>query len=238
MTSQKATFLFASVAVSLLFGCVRKGFTPVEKTVNADTVSTTQIVIPEAGTVIRTSAPFRINGLECYWEMTDTVDGGTADLLKLRNAKNRNLLLRRVECCLKYGFDFEAKDHFKDVNFDGFEDFLIRSYGSTAENEITNVYLFNPAQKRFDYSEELSDNSIEVDSIKKILITGSFGRDFEITKHHRFHKSGKLKSTEIFKESLEYAEGKYYQIRFTDYEKVVNGKTVATKHDSVVEPEE
>ncbi|RZJ73990.1 hypothetical protein [Flavobacterium sp.] len=202
----------------------------------ADTVSKTEITIAKPGSVIKTSEPFRINGLECVWEQTDTlVDEGKVELIKIRDTKTRRLLLKHIECCLKYGFDFASADHFRDVNFDGFNDFLIRSYGSSAENEITSVYLFNRKTKNFELSNDLSDNSVEVDSVRKILVTGNFGRYFETTKHHRFDKSGKLESTETFSDYLQYVEGEQFQIRYKEYQKVVKGKIVVTKRDSVIE---
>jgi hypothetical protein len=44
--------------------------------------------------------------------------------------------------------------------------FLIRSYGSMAMFELTNIYLYDNKTKKFIYS-DLSDNGIEIDGIEK-----------------------------------------------------------------------
>jgi hypothetical protein len=198
-----------------------------KKAVIIDTVATTEIPAHKYGTIIK-SKPFKINGIECYWEQTDTlVDDGTMDLIKLKNYKTNQILVNHVECCLKYGFDFYSLNNFLDVNFDGYEDFLIRSYGSSAMFEQTNIYLFDNRLKRFVYS-DLSDIGIETDSANRKLITSSFDRDFEKTKNHYFDKFGKVKYTEVI---TEYFSPFEYKI----HEKIIKGKVV--KRDSIVATE-
>ena len=107
------------------------------------------------------------------------------------------------------------------VNFDGFKDFLIRSYGSMAMFELTNIYLFDNKTKSFVYS-DLSDNGIETDSINRKLTTSSFDRDFEKTKIHYFDKFGKAKYTQVITKYLDST----YEVKYRTIEKIVNGKVV------------
>ena len=155
-----------------------------KKLVITDTVATREISAHKYG-IIKKSNPFKINGIECFWEQTDTlVEEGTMDLIRLKDYKTKRVLINHIDCCCcKYGFDFYSSENFLDVNFDGFKDFLIGSYGSMAMFESTNIYLFDNKTKQFVYS-DLSDNGIETDSIKRKLITRSFDRNFEKTKTH------------------------------------------------------
>lgn len=143
------------------------------------------------------------------------------DLIKLKDFKTNRILVNHIDCCLKYGFDFYSKDNFLDVNFDGFKDFLIRSYGSMAMFELTNIYLFDNKTKSFVYS-DLSDNGIETDSINRKLTTSSFDRDFEKTKIHYFDKFGKAKYTQVITKYLDST----YEVKYRTIEKIVNGKVV------------
>lgn len=148
-----------------------------KKLVITDTVAIGEIPVHKYG-IIKKSNPLKINGIECYWEHTDTlVEEGSMDLIKLKDYKTNRILVNHIDCCLKYGFDFYSKDNFLDVNFDGFKDFLIRSYGSRAMFELTNIYLFDNKTKSFVYS-DLSDNGIETDSVNRKLITSSFDTNF------------------------------------------------------------
>lgn len=202
---------------------VEKSIVP-KKNVTTDTVSTVESTVHKYGENIIKSKPFTINGIQCYWEQTDTLmDEGSMDLIKLKDYKTNRILVNHIECCLKYGFDFDSPENFMDVNFDGYRDFLIRSYGSMAAFEITNIYLFESKTKQFTPS-DLSDNSITTDSINRKLITSSFDRDYEKTKTHYFDRAGKLKYTEVVTEYLNPSE---YKI----YEKIVNGKVI--KRDSL-----
>ena len=201
----------------------------------ADTVATAKLPVDKPGTTIKKSRPFQINNLTCYWEQKDTLmEEGTMDVIQLKDHKTHRSLLNHIECCSKYGFDFASPDNFMDVNFDGFHDFLIRSYGSTAENEVTNIYLFDNKAKRFVYSEELSDNGIGTDTVGRKLITSSFGRDFQVTKTHHFDASGKVTYTEVMTEYSKSIEGTEFPVEYKKYEKIVGCEVVETKTDSVI----
>jgi len=213
------------IVLLLLLSCQNKVKKEQVKKSIKDTAIISENSLEKHRTTIIRSKPFLINGIECYWEQTDTLsDESTMDLIKLKDFKTNKILVNHTECCLKYGFDFYAPDNFRDVNFDGFKDFLIISYGSSAMFEITNIYLFDNKAKRFVYS-DLSDNGIETDSIERKLVTTSFDKDFERTKNHYFDKFGKIKYSEIITE--------YSNPEYKTYEKILNGKVVAKKVDSV-----
>ena len=220
--------------IFLLATCQKTLISPqIKRTVINDTVASKEIPIHKYGTIIKKSKPFKINGIECYWEQTDTLaEEGAMDLIKLKDLKKNRILVNHVECCLKFGFDFNSPNNFKDVNFDGFKDFLITSYGSMAMFELTNIYLFDNETKSFVYS-DLSDNGIETDSVNRKLITRSFDINFEKTKTHYFNKFGKVKYTEVL--TIEHSDT--ILVEYTTYEKIVNGKVIETKIDSIINTE-
>jgi hypothetical protein len=229
--------LFYIFTISLLVSCKNLENNPIKKIVIKDTVSTLEIPSHKYGLILK-SKPFKINGIECYWEKTDTlVDEGVSNLIKLIEKRTKRILINHQECCLKYGFDFGSPNNFLDVNFDGYKDFLIRSYGSIAMFENTNIYLFNNKTKQFVYS-DLSDNLIETDSINRKLITRSFDRssegNFNKTKTHYFDAFGKAKYTEVFT----IQDFDTIPVEYRTYEKIVNGKLVKTKKDTVTKKEE
>jgi len=216
------------IQILLIISC-KNSIDKDQPSIKTNAIDTTSIINKTYGTIIK-SKPFKINGIECYWEQTDTLtEEGTMDLIKLKAYKTNRILVNHIDCCLKYGFDMNTTDHFIDVNFDGFKDFLIRSYGSTAMFEETHIYLFDNKAKQFTPS-DLSDNIIEPDSIHRKLITSSFDRNFEKTKTHYFDNIGKLKHTEIV--TIEHWDTTPYE--YKTYEKIVNGKVVETKKDSIM----
>ena len=106
------------------------------------------------------------------------------------------------------------------------------SYGSMVMFELTNIYLFDNKTKQFEYS-DLSDNGIETDSVNRKLITRSFDRNFEKTKTHYLDKFGKVKYTEVL--TIEYMDT--IPVEYRTYEKIVKGKVVETKKDSIINKE-
>lgn len=229
--------IFCIFIILVLSSCKNSTNIGVPKKIEiTDTTAIGKISILKYG-IIKKSNPFKINGLECYWEHTDTLtDDGSMDLIKLKDYKTNRTLVNHIDCCLKYGFDFYSKDNFLDVNFDGYKDFTIRTYGSMAMFELTQIYLFDFKTKRFIES-DLGDNSITTDSVKRKLITSSFDRTYiggsEKTKTHYFDKYGKLKYTEVL--NIEYLDT--IPVEYRTYEKIVNGKVVETKKDSVINKE-
>lgn len=230
--------LLVLVQIAILTSCnnstIKASSTKNDLTTDTASKATGDIRPHKYGIVIK-SKQFKINGIECYWEHTDTLtEEGAMDLIKLRDYKTNRILIYDTECCLKYGFDFYSPDNFKDVNFDGFEDFLIRNYGSMAAFETTYIFLFDNKTKRF-VSSDLSGNAIETDSINRKLITTSFDRDIEKVESHYFDKLGKVKYTEIVTVTTEYLDT--IPVEYRTYEKIINGKVVQTKKDSVITSE-
>lgn len=230
--------LLVLVQIAILTSCKKSTIraSSTKNAIAADTAAKAAGDIPahKYGIIIK-SKQFKINGIECYWEHTDTLTKeGSMDLIKLRDYKTNRVLIYDIECCLKYGFDFYSPDNFKDVNFDGFEDFLIRSYGSMAAFETTYIFLFDNKTKRF-VSSNLSGNGIEIDAINRKLITTSFDSDSEKAESYYFDKLGKVKYTEIVTVTTEYLDT--IPVEYRTYEKIINGKVVQTKKDSIIASE-
>ena len=156
----------------------------------------------------------------------------------MRDYKIQRILLSYSDY-FKSRNDFNTEDyfneHFQDLNFDGFKDFLITSSGSTAMTDIVNIYLFNKKTKSFEFSEELSDNIIEqIDSANRILLTSSFNIDDEIRKKHYFNKNGTIKYSEIIIRT-DISDNDSIAHYKNNYEKVVNGKVVIIKEYTTME---
>lgn len=204
--------------------------TALKKAILKDTVSEKEPSEINKVDSIKISAPFNINGIKCIWKQIDSTSG--AITIELRDYKTQRILISYSDY-FKSGNDVNEadyfKEHFQDLNFDGFKDFFITSQGSSGRTDLVNIYLFNGKTKSFEFSEDLSDNSIEeMDSINKTLSTSSDNMDNEITKKHYFDKNGTIKYSEIItKSNLNENDTveKYNNI----YEKIINGKVVKTK---------
>lgn len=151
------------------------------------------------------SKTFPINGYNCSWKI-DTLDFPIFYLLD--NSTKRILLEAPVDFNVygNYAVNMDSIDNFnsyvfKDLNFDGFLDFNIYSKGSMPMTSSTNIYIFNNKKKIFEYSEELTDVSIDsINQRKRFLITSSFTFSSTTQKKHHFTNKGKLKYTEIITE--------------------------------------
>ncbi|KAF2326602.1 XAC2610-related protein [Flavobacterium ginsenosidimutans] len=199
--------------------------------VSGKEVSQTKIIIP-----VKISQPFLLNDIKCIWKQIDSISGATT--LELRDYKTQRILLTHSDY-FKSENDFNEQDyfneHFQDLNFDGFKDFLITSSGSSAMTDMINIFVFNKKTKSFEFSEELSDNAIEEkDSINRILSTSSFTIDNEIRKKHYFNKNGTLKYSEIITR-IDLSEDDSTSHYKNNYEKVVNGKVVMAKEYTTME---
>jgi len=178
------------------------------------------------------SQPFVLNNLLCYWEHFFVIydNFGIEIEAKLYDYKTKQIILEYSESPRnpEYYYDYKSESYFdsinmhyfEDFNFDGYKDFSIYSYGSMAMTSVTSIYLFNNKTKVFDYSEELSDNTIEeIDTIKRILKTFSWDMENTYNKIHHFDRSGKLLFSEIFDYSNETDDLVYYR-------KIVNQKVI------------
>ncbi|MCV2485108.1 hypothetical protein OD917_09250 [Flavobacterium sp. SH_e] len=194
-------------------------------------ISQNKIIIP-----VKISQPFALNGIKCIWKQIDSISGATT--LELRDYKTQRILLTHSDY-FKSENDFNEQDyfneHFQDLNFDGFKDFLITSSGSSQMTDMINIFVFNKKTKSFEFSEELSDNAIEEkDSINRILSTSSFTIDGEIRKKHYFNKNGTIKYSEIITR-IDLSENDSTSHYKNNYEKIVNGKVVMTKEYTTME---
>lgn len=201
-----------------------------EKNIIKDTASTTEFNKIKIDTLSKIGESFNINGIKCNWKQIDSPEGETT--LELKDSKTQRILL-------SYSDYFKSKnninsadyfnEHFRDLNFDGFKDFLITSYGSNEMTNLVNIYVFNKKTKSFEFSEDLSDNHIEtIDSDNRKLVTSSSSIDNEITRNHYFDKNGKLKYLETITKSDSIGNDTINIYR-NIYEKSINGKVVKTK---------
>lgn len=222
---------FYIIAVLLLVSC--KNTTEnisSKKNIIKDNVYTAKLPEIKTETLTKISEPFNINGIKCNWKQIDSPEGETT--LELMDYKTQRVLLSysdyfRVENNFNSGNYFN--EHFQDINFDGYKDFLITSYGSNETTNLVNIYVFNNKTKTFEFSEDLSDNQIEtIDSINRKLVTSSSSIDNEIKRNHYFDKNGKLKFLETITKSDSIVNDTINIYR-NIYEKSINGKVVKTK---------
>src|SRR5690606_144535 len=96
---------------------------------------------------------------------------------ELINNKTQKTILKDTDFYHINGYnniDFEKeKENFKDVNFDGFKDYIVHNYSNSPQalNPFYNIHIFNNSTKSFDFSEELPGTDIEIDSINRKLIS-------------------------------------------------------------------
>lgn len=208
-----------------------------------DTVASAEERELKTDTLTKVSKPFELNKLWCYWAHHLVIyyygneEYGLDITMQLHEQKTKKLLLE-WEFSPKYAeeydyqsegyFDSINKRHFTDMNFDGYKDFTIYSYGSMPMTSATNVLVFNPATKMFENS-ELSDNVMEeLDSVNRILTTSSWDMRANYTKKHHFNDKGEIKFTELFTEVFEEEEviGDSIVVKKIHYQKMVNGNVV------------
>ncbi|WP_343696920.1 hypothetical protein [Flavobacterium sp.] len=228
--------LISIFIILLLMSCRNTAENVSLKKDRKDKVSVKELSQTQIDTSVKISTPFSINDIKCNWKQIDSVSGATT--IELRDYKTQRILLSYSDY-FKSGNDFNEEDyfneHFQDLNFDGFKDFLITSQGSNAATDKVNIYLFNKKTKSFEFSEELSDNVIEeIDNASRILSTSSSTLDNEIIKKHYFNKNGTIKYSEIITKS-DISENDSVAHYKNNYEKIVNGKVVNTREYSTTE---
>ncbi|KOP39653.1 hypothetical protein DBB36_22300 [Flavobacterium sp. WLB] len=228
--------LISIFIILLLMSCRNTAENVSSKKDRKDEVSVKELSQTKIDTSVKVSPPFILNNIKCNWKQIDSVSG--AITIELRDYKTQRILLSYSDY-FKSGNDVNAEDyfneHFQDLNFDGFKDFLITSSGSTAMTDLVNIYLFNEKTKSFEFSEELSDNTIdEVDKVNRKLSTTSSTLDDETIKKHYFNKNGTIKYSEIITRS-DVSENDSVTHYKNIYEKVVNGQVVKTKEYSTIE---
>jgi len=236
----KHIIIFISILFFANCSTIKKDM-PAEKI--ADVISIKTDEAERDSSVILISESFELNGMLCHWEHTLVYSVGFVNniIMNLKNSTTNEVLLE-YDDWFKFEKDYFSenyfpeinKEHFEDLNFDGFKDFYIKNYGSMAMNDMTHIYIFNNETKRFECSEELSDNSIgELDSINKILHTGNFGwmwsgDGYSSTKIHHFDEFGKLKFTEILTEGINMRDT--IAIEYETYKKLINDEVVEERY--------
>ena len=240
--------VFYIFTILFLVSCknkVAKIATPIqnEKVITTDTVAVGTDHEIKWDTVKHISKPFEANKILLYWEKNYVIaDGGISEIYAtLRNYNTKKLLIEvplDFEDHIDNSDDFYNKlkeQSFQDYNFDGFDDISVYLRGSMAMTSMNAIYIFNSKTKTFSYSEELSDTSIDsIDTVGKKLTTSSEGRDFLLTKTHYFNTNGTIKYTEVIQEYSKYVDSVYFSVQYKLYEKIVNGKVVETKKDSII----
>jgi hypothetical protein len=137
-------------------------------------------------TLTKTSTPFFINEIQCYWKLTVYLDhktqGGSGSL-NLISLENDDVLLtdgldEYYELHAPYythsfnGISFEQlnEDSITDLDFDGNQDLMLFSRtGSGSGGDFYKVYLFNEMKPSFELSEEFSGGNINVNKASKSL---------------------------------------------------------------------
>lgn len=241
--------LLALVLIVLFINCKNAVTKPVPTTSPKKVISTDTVAVGtnheiKWDTVKHLSKPFEVNKILLYWEKSYVMaDGGISEIYtRLKNYKTKQLL---IEVPLDFEDHIDNSDNFynklkeqsfEDYNFDGFDDIYVYLRGSMAMTSMSTIYIFNSKTKTFSYSEELSDTSIDsIDTVGKKLTTSSFGRDFQVTKTHYFNKFGNVKYTKVIEEYSKYVDSIEFPVQYKIYQKIVNGKVVETKRDSIIE---
>lgn len=215
--------------------------------------SNTEIEHEHIDTLRKKSQPFKINGVNCYWELTLFLykgqKGGTGKL-ELRNQKSSLIILRNDNgdegdyySLNGYGywhsfneinFELMNADIITDANFDGYEDFVIHNRSSSGSaGDFSDVYLFNPVKKTFERSKTLSCYDIHIDTTNKIVSSyAKNGAAYNVSASIHFGSHGKIKYSEVIE--TEKIDNNSPLFRVTN-RKIINGKVVKTKIDTVTD---
>lgn len=196
--------------------------------------------VQKTDTITKISEPFIVNNIECYWKVSIIRDDeGEHITRELIEDKTQKIILKDVDFYHieeHINIDFEKeKENFKDVNFDGFKDFIVFNYSNSPQDylDFYNIHIFNKNTKSFDFSEELSDTQIKIDSINK-RVTSDYGyKNYSVHKIHYFNRNGTIKFTEEFSEFLGINDT--VSMIYKNYKKIINGEEVETKRDSIIE---
>lgn len=206
----------------------------------------TKTVATKLDTLIKTSEPFVLNDIKCYWKLTFLVyqDATFGDgILELINLKNNKIIVSNSDIFsfddsyYTHSFnsiDFESLnlDYVKDVNFDGFQDVLFfDKSASGSAGMFYRAYVFNPEKKQFDYSETLSGYELTLDKTAK---TTSFyaknGMGWNISNVIHFDNGGKIHFTEETIREIISVDTTRFLI--THYSKIKNKQVLETTVDT------
>ncbi len=243
---------YISFLIVLVVSCKNSNNNSDVEEIIADTISKAlieeEIIEIKTETIIKISDPFELNTIFYYWEHSIILNNDILHevKMKLKDYKTDKVILESANY-VKYEGDFKYKSenyfdeinkrYFKDVNFDGYKDFINFHYGSMGMTDWTEIYVFNNQTKTFDSvkdaeGEDLSDNRIEkIDSINKILVTSSFDMERAYIRKQHFDKKGKIKFSEYITESSVDISDTIFGV--LDYKKIINGEIVETKTDTI-----
>jgi len=189
----------------------------------------------KCNSINKTSYVFEINGIECYWQfIAKSYNGkdGNGKML-LINQQTKKIILEDQDyyedICNEIDYQEVNKNNFKDANFDGYKDYVVfNRTGSGSGGEVYNIYLFNKTKRNFIIS-ELSGAYPEFDSINRTLKTTWRSGALSFSENTTYFDSkGRIKYTSILEEELGAED-----VRIQTYKKVVNGKTVSIKVDTL-----
>ena len=199
-------------------------------------------------TLIKTSDPFVINNLTCFWRLTFLVEKGNINgkgILELINLKNNETLLHNSD-----DFNFEDSyythsfntihfeslnlDAMKDLTFDGFQDFMLfDKIASRSAGMFYRAYIFNPKTKKFELNETLSGYELTIDEKNKTLSTyAKNGMGWNVSQVRFFDKNGKVTSTEqTVRETISVDTSRYL---ITTFSKMKNDKIIQQTIDTTL----
>lgn len=131
--------------------------------------------------------PFEVNGIKCYWEfkvnkvgqgdkygnniliLNEILRIASSDKILFETAnevENSNNLhsIKTIDYLKTHStYDLECED----IDFDGYCDFkILIERAAAGANETYKVYLFNPKNKKFEYSKVFSGTNVEYDKEK------------------------------------------------------------------------
>lgn len=125
--------------------------------------------------------PFEVNGIKCYWEYKVKESDQNMFILnqELKTLTSNRILFETTnevnnsDIVLKNNDIFYIKTHqlynleCEDIDFDGYCDFkILIERAAAGANETYEVFLFNPKNKKFEYSKIFSGTNVEYDKEK------------------------------------------------------------------------
>lgn len=184
------------LAIFLIISCQnKKEYKIVEEKVIIDTISKDisksenikTIQIKKDSIFLVKALPFEVNGIKCYWEfkvkqvkqgdkygnniliLNEILRIVSSDKILFETAnevENSNNLqnIKTIDYLKTHStYDLECED----IDFDGYCDFkILIERAAAGANETYEIYLFNPKNKKFEYSRLFSGTNVEYDKEK------------------------------------------------------------------------
>src|SRR5690606_1147599 len=135
---------------------------------------------------------------------------------------NNNFENRTTGNLITYPAPYSYTNDSLDINKDGFYDFqFLTEIAAAGANTYYKVYLFNPKNNQFDYSEVFSDYNIKYDLDKNR--TSSFMKSGAGNYYYQF------KNLKKNRKDVEFVENVHHYSDTIFYEKLINDKVVLEK---------